>query len=110
MSQTITQQRLDADFVAEVERRTGQDLSRCYQCGNCTAGCPAGFVYDLQTNQVMHGVQLGLKDLVLHSKSIWYCLSCSTCSLRCPQSIDVARVMEGLRHMARETAPSGFRR
>lgn len=49
----------------------------------------------------MRAVQLGLKDKVLDSKSIWMCLSCSTCSLRCPNNIDVATIMETLRHMAR---------
>ena len=74
----------DAAFTAEVEAQSGQNVSTCYQCGNCTAGCPAGFVYDRQVNQIMRGVQLGLKDEVLNSRSIWLCLSCSTCSLRCP--------------------------
>ena len=72
----------DRDFTAAVEAQSGQNVSTCYQCGNCSAGCPAGFVYDLQANQIMRGVQLGLKDQVLNSRSIWMCLSCSTCSLR----------------------------
>ncbi len=88
-------------FIQEVEEESGQTVSSCYQCGNCTAGCPAAFTYDMQTNQVMRAVQLGLKDQVLRSQSIWMCLSCSTCSLRCPNNIDVAAVMETLRHMAR---------
>ena len=91
----------DPSFTAEVEAQSGQKVSTCYQCGNCTAGCPAGFVYDRQVNQIMRGVQLGLKDQVLNSRSLWMCLSCSTCSLRCPNNIDVANVMETLRHMAR---------
>ena len=60
------------------------------------------FGSNLQANQIMRGVQLGLKDQVLNSRSIWMCLSCSTCSLRCPNNIDVAEVMETLRHMARK--------
>ena len=92
----------DAAFTAEVEAHSGQNVSTCYQCGNCTAGCPAGFVYDLQASQIMRAVQLGLKDMVLDSKSIWMCLSCSTCSQRCPNNIDVGGVMETLRHMARQ--------
>lgn len=91
----------DVSFIKEVEAESGQNVSNCYQCGNCTAGCPAAFTYDMQANQVMRAVQLGLKDKVLHSQSIWMCLSCSTCSLRCPNNIDVASVMETLRHMAR---------
>lgn len=92
----------DAAFTAEVEAHSGQNVSTCYQCGNCTAGCPAAFVYDRQVNQIMRGVQLGLKDDVLNSRSLWMCLSCSTCSLRCPNNIDVACVMETLRHEARK--------
>ncbi len=92
----------DPAFTKEVERRSGQNITTCYQCGNCTAGCPAGIVYDRQVNQIMRGIQLGLKDEVLGSESIWYCLSCSMCSLRCPNQIDVAKVMETLRHMARQ--------
>lgn len=91
----------DPAFTREVEERSGQDISTCYQCGNCTAGCPAGFVYDRQVNQIMRGVQLGLKEQVLTSNAVWFCLGCSMCSLRCPNNIDVARVMETLRHMAR---------
>ena len=34
----------DRDFTAAVEAQSGQNVSTCYQCGNCSAGCPAGFV------------------------------------------------------------------
>lgn len=91
----------DASFTEEVAKLSGQNLGSCYQCGNCTAGCPAGFAYDRQVSQIMRGVQLGLKEQVLSSRSLWMCISCSTCSLRCPNNIDVAEVMETLRHMAR---------
>lgn len=92
----------DPAFREEVRKRSGQKIETCYQCGNCTAGCPAAFVYDRQVNQIMRGVQLGLKDQVLGCDSIWFCLSCSMCTLRCPNDIDVAAVMETLRHMARQ--------
>ena len=91
----------DPAFVSQVEQESGQALATCYQCGNCTAGCPAGFAYDMQANQIIRGVQLGLKEQVLSSRSLWYCLSCSTCSQRCPNNIEVAEIMESLRHMAR---------
>jgi heterodisulfide reductase subunit C len=92
----------DSAFLAQVESASGQKVSACYQCGNCTAGCPAGFVYDMQANQIMRALQLGLRDKVLESGSLWMCLSCSTCTQRCPNDIDVAAVMETLRHMARK--------
>ncbi|MBQ7738670.1 MAG: 4Fe-4S dicluster domain-containing protein [Desulfovibrionaceae bacterium] len=98
----ISLDRSDPNFTKQVAAKSQQDIASCYQCGNCSAGCPAGFVYDLQVSQIMRGVQLGLKDYVLKARSLWFCLSCSTCSLRCPNEIDVAQVMETLRHMARE--------
>ncbi len=90
----------DEAFIREVEEKSGQKISTCYQCGNCTAGCPCAPVYDLQVNQVMRAVQLGQKDMIFSMESPWLCLSCSTCTARCPNDIDVAVVMDTLRHMA----------
>lgn len=91
----------DTNFIKEVEAESGQKLSTCYQCGNCTAGCPGGEFYDRQVSQIMRAAQLGLKNEALGSRSLWLCLSCSTCSARCPNEIDVAGVMETLRSIAR---------
>lgn len=88
------------DFRLEVEKLSGQKISRCYQCGKCTAGCPAAYTMDLGPRRVMRGIQLGLRDEVLDSTSIWVCLACQTCSARCPLEIDIAKVMETLHHIA----------
>lgn len=48
----------------------------------------------------MRAVQLGLREEALGSNTIWLCLFCMTCSSRCPMKIDVARVIETLRHQA----------
>ena len=54
----------DEAFLREVEAESGQKVTACYQCGNCTAGCPCGPEYDLQVSQVMRAVQLGNKEMV----------------------------------------------
>ena len=92
----------DQAFIAEVEARSHQNVKTCYQCGNCTAGCPYTFVYDYSVSQIMRLVQTGQKDAVLKSRSIWLCGSCQSCTTRCPNKIDVALVMDVCRHMARE--------
>ncbi len=99
----------DKGFIAQVEKESGQNLSLCYQCGNCTAGCPCSFVYDIPVNQIMRLLQAGQKDAVLSCHSVWLCASCQSCTTRCPNSIDVAHVMDTLRHMARRAgyAPEG---
>jgi heterodisulfide reductase subunit C len=93
--------RFDEDFLKEVQQGSEQNLTRCYQCGNCTAGCPLSFAYDIPVNRLMRLLQAGEKHAVLSSKAIWLCASCETCTTRCPNEIDVARIMDVLRHMAR---------
>jgi heterodisulfide reductase subunit C len=81
------------DLICEL---SGEDVRKCYQCGKCTAGCPAMEEMDLAPSQVMRGVQAGLKDLVLDSRSIWCCAGCQTCAARCPKGLDLCHVMKAL--------------
>ena len=37
---------------------------------------------------------------LLESDIVWTCVSCETCSARCPMGIDVAAVMDALRKLA----------
>jgi heterodisulfide reductase subunit C len=100
--ETIPLNSPDKEFIREVQERSGQNVLSCYQCGNCTAGCPYNFAYDLSVSRVMRLVQLGQREAVLKSHSIWLCATCQSCTTRCPNSIDVAKIMDVLRHMARE--------
>jgi len=89
-----------SDFGTEVFQATGQDIVRCYQCGNCTAGCPYTEFFDYPVSQIMRMIQAGQRDKALSSRAIWLCATCETCSTRCPCEIDVADVMDGLRNIA----------
>jgi len=95
-------------FLSAVETRSGEKVSRCYQCRKCTNGCPLAFAMDVMPNQVMRMVQLGLEDELLRSKTIWICASCQTCTTRCPNEIDIAHLMDSLRQLSRESGvPAG---
>ena len=76
-------------------------INHCYQCRKCTNGCPLTFAMDIMPNQVMRLISLGQKDEVLQSKTIWICASCQTCTTRCPNDIDIAHVMDGMRRLCR---------
>lgn len=91
----------DKEFVQQVIEETGENPQLCYQCGNCTAGCPYTFVYDLPVHQIMRFLQAGHKEKILNSRSLWLCATCQSCTTRCPNNIDVAMIMDVLRHMAR---------
>jgi heterodisulfide reductase subunit C len=47
--------------------------------------------------------QLGLKDRVLKSDTLWLCAACFTCTDRCPQDVEVAAVIRVFRNLAAET-------
>lgn len=94
--------RTDPKFLEEVKKRSGEDLSLCYQCLKCTAGCPTAPYMDIRPNNIIRMIQLGMKEAVLRSHAIWLCISCETCGTRCPNEIDIGVLMDALREMAVE--------
>jgi len=87
-------------LAEEIKAEHGEDVYRCYQCQKCTAGCPMTHAMDYLPSQIMRMVQLGQEDELLTSKTIWVCLTCNTCSIRCPNDIDIALVIDSLRERA----------
>ncbi len=86
-------------FREKVMELAGDDIQICYQCGECSGGCPEASVMDLLPNQVIHKIQLG-DESVLEANTFWICSSCLVCSARCPKGIDIAKVMEALREIS----------
>ena len=89
--------RLSGQLETVLEERTGQKVRHCYQCKKCSAGCPVAFTMDILPHEVMKLVQYGQSDRLLECSTVWLCASCETCSTRCPNDIDIAGVMDGLR-------------
>ena len=84
-------------WIAEVEKSSGENVSICYQCMKCSCGCPVTFAMDYLPNQIIHMIRIGLKDEVLKCASIWVCTSCETCTTRCPNDIDIAKIMDAMK-------------
>lgn len=97
MRYLISQENFKSDFIRLVEEESGQTLSKCYQCGKCSSGCPLAYKMELLPNQVIRMIQLGMRENVLQSNTMWFCASCETCSTRCPRAIDVKGIMDALR-------------
>jgi heterodisulfide reductase subunit C len=91
---------MDLKLVEQVNTLSEQTVQLCYHCHKCTSGCPVAGEMTYGPDRVLRMVQLGQKDALLTSHDIWVCASCETCGTRCPNEIDIARVMDALRQMA----------
>jgi heterodisulfide reductase subunit C2 len=91
---------LRSDLVRRLQELSGQDVMACYQCGRCSAGCPAAGFMEHLPNQIIRLVQLGMVRDALDSETIWFCAACQTCTARCPKGVDLPRLMEALRKIA----------
>ncbi len=87
-------------FLKKTEGETGANISACYQCERCTNACPVSVYMDVNPHQVIRYVQLGWREELLKSTTIWVCLSCEMCTTYCPNSVDVAKTINYMRNMA----------
>jgi len=102
MTITITKDKKVKGLLRRVAEMTGVDLSVCYQCKRCTSGCPVSKLTQSGPAEMMRRLHLNAGDELLDNDILWTCVSCETCSSRCPMGIDVAAVMDALRTLARE--------
>ena len=95
---------IDPKFKYELSKMHGSEkILKCFQCGTCTSDCPVARYSDTyRPRTLIHMAQLGLKNRVLNSDTLWLCAACFTCTDRCPQDVEVASVIRVLRNLAAE--------
>jgi heterodisulfide reductase subunit C len=89
-------------FSRDLRALTGENVMLCYQCKKCTLGCPSAYAMKMKPHELMRAAQLGLVEEIYWSGTIWTCLSCETCNTRCPQDINIIRVIDGLREVSKK--------
>jgi len=57
---------------------------------------------DVQPNQIVRLVQMDQVDKAMRTEAIWLCVSCQTCTTRCPKSVNCAGIMDALRQLSVE--------
>ncbi|OQX71045.1 MAG: hypothetical protein B6D62_02825 [Candidatus Cloacimonas sp. 4484_275] len=87
----------DLDKLKEISE---ENIFSCYQCGNCSAGCPAAEFMDEPPHKIIRLLQLGLIKEAMYANSSWICAACIYCTVECPRGVDIAKVMEALRQIA----------
>ena len=96
---------IDPKFKHELSKMHGSEkILKCFQCGTCTSDCPVARYSDTyRPRTLIHMAQLGLRDRVLKSDTLWLCAACFTCTDRCPQDVEVASVIRVFRNLAAES-------
>lgn len=89
-------------FLEEVIRETpgGERIVHCLQCGTCGGSCPNGPDMDHTPRTLIALINAGQREQVLSSNMMWCCVSCYSCTSRCPQKIPVTDIMYALKRIA----------
>jgi heterodisulfide reductase subunit C len=72
------------------------EIFNCVQCGYCSAFCEVSFVSVDSPRKVIRLLQRDNLEEAVKSSFLTLCKQCQTCSLMCPQGIDVAGIMRRL--------------
>ena len=88
-------------FMDEVAALPACDkINECIQCGVCSGSCSTATHWEYPPRKVIAMVRSGMKDELLKSNSIWFCVSCYLCTARCPRDIKPANIVHGLESIA----------
>ncbi len=89
------------DFIQEISSMPGgEKINLCIQCGTCSASCPNANKMDYTPREIIAMARAGMREEVLSSNSMWLCLSCYMCTVRCPRGIVPTHIMHALEHLA----------
>lgn len=85
------------DTASNLIRISGVDVKKCMKCGKCSGACPSYDEMEYHPHQFVSLVERGRVDELVTSGSLYKCLSCFTCSERCPRGVDPAKIIEAVR-------------
>jgi len=78
----------------------GESIRLCIQCGTCTASCPNADRMEHTPSELIAMARAEMREEVLSSNAMWYCLSCYMCTVRCPRGIKFTDLMHALEYLS----------
>ena len=88
---------VNPELHREIAEFGSEDITRCINCGNCTAVCSLSGEDAVFPRKTIRYVQLGLKDRLMASTEPWLCYYCGECSETCPQQANPGEIMMTMR-------------
>ena len=97
---TTATQRLSEEFLENIYAIPhGEKIKQCIQCGTCSASCPSSAAMEYSPLEIVAALRAGMLDRVLNSTTAWLCVSCYSCTVRCPAGIPFTDVMYELKRL-----------
>ena len=87
----------EREFKEQVLRMSGVDPLKCMRCGKCSGTCPNYDEMEYHPHQFVYMVEKGEIEKLMNSPSIFKCLSCFACIVRCPRDVQPAKLVEAIR-------------
>lgn len=80
-----------------------EQIDFCMECGVCTGSCPVSRIApSFSPRQMIKQTLMDRVGQVARGREIWSCLTCATCSTRCPARIDFPEFVRAYRKGARK--------
>ncbi len=82
-----------------------EGMKACFNCGTCTAICPAAEFYNYDPRLIADIVQTKNEEEIeglLKGEMIWYCGECMSCKTRCPRGNTPGLIIMALRSLSQE--------
>jgi quinone-modifying oxidoreductase subunit QmoC len=84
-------------FVDEVAAEPGGDkINECIQCGVCSGSCTTVEWWQYPPRKIIALIRAGKRDEVLSSSSVFNCVTCYLCTVRCPRGINPTQLMHAV--------------
>ncbi len=103
-----------SDFAEELASVPGgEGISKCVQCGLCTASCVIARATDhYHPRRLIQKILLGMRDEVLNDTQPWLCMTCRLCEERCQEGASPAEIFHAVRTIAAREGlvPNSFKR
>ncbi|TFG09796.1 heterodisulfide reductase [Candidatus Thorarchaeota archaeon] len=91
-----------SDFSEEIANEPGgEDITKCIQCGMCTASClVAKYTDRYRPRRLIQKILLGKREEVLNSELPWLCMTCRLCEERCQEGVSLPEIFGAVRKIA----------
>ncbi|MFC1939826.1 4Fe-4S dicluster domain-containing protein [Chloroflexota bacterium] len=88
-------------FVDEIAAEPGgEKINECIQCGVCSGSCTTVEWWEFPPRKIIAMARAGMRDEVLSSSSVFNCVTCHLCTVRCPRNIQPAQLMHAVAAIA----------